>query len=80
MSAFHACEPEVLDLRHLPAPEPMQRALAASERLAAGNSIEMLTPLLPLPLLQVLEARGFEAQASLLADGTARVRVRRPRW
>lgn len=78
MSAFHADEPGVLDLRHLPAPEPMQRALAASERLAAGASIEVLTPLLPVPLLQLLEARGFEAQARLLADGSACVRVRRP--
>lgn len=78
MSAAPATRPAPLDLRHLPAPEPMQRALAACEGLAPGRVLELLTPLLPMPLLQVLEARGFEASAELLYDGSARVRVRRP--
>lgn len=67
-----------MDLRHLTAPEPMLRTLAASEALARGDSLEVLTPLLPTPLLQLLESRGFEASASLLHDGSAYVRVRRP--
>ncbi len=67
-----------LDLRHLPAPEPMLLAMARSEALASGDSLEVLTPQLPLPLLQLLEARGFVASAELLHDGSARVRIRRP--
>ena len=67
-----------LDLRHLSAHEPMLRTLVASEALARGDSLEVLTPLLPTPLLQLLESRGFEASASLLQDGSAYVRVRRP--
>lgn len=67
-----------LDLRHLAAPEPMLRALAASEALASGDSLVVLTPQLPMPLLQLLEARGLEASADLLQDGSAHVRVRRP--
>ena len=67
-----------LDLRRLPAPEPMLRALAASDTLAPGDSLEVLTPMLPIPLLQLLEARGFQASADLLPDGSAHVHVRRP--
>ena len=67
-----------LDLRHLSAPEPMLRTLVASEALARGDTLEVLTPPLPAPLLQLLELRGFEASASLLQDGSAYVRVRRP--
>lgn len=67
-----------LDLRYLAAPEPMLRTLAASESLARGDSLEVLTSPLPPPLLQLLELRGFEASADLLHDGSAYVRVRRP--
>jgi hypothetical protein len=66
-----------LDLRGLPSPEPMQRALAAAEALAPGQSVQVLTPLLPLPLLEVLTARGFATSASLLPGGAARVLIRR---
>ena len=68
----------VLDLRALPAPEPLLRALAAADALAAGASLDVLTPMLPLPLLQQLMERGLRASAQLLADGSARVHVRRP--
>jgi uncharacterized protein (DUF2249 family) len=67
-----------LDLRALPAPEPMLRALAAVDALAAGAQLVLRTPMLPVPLLQALAERGFEARAQVLADGTARVQVERP--
>ena len=67
-----------LDLRDLPAPEPLERALAAADALAPGAELVVLTPLLPLPLLQLLDARGFRTRADWLADGTARVVIRRP--
>ena len=69
---------ECLDLRHLPAPEPLRRALAAIEVLQPGASLVVLTPLLPQPLLQLLELQGgLDARAELLDDGSARVVIRR---
>lgn len=73
-----AGSPGCLDLRHLPAPEPLERALAAADALAPGAELVLLTPLLPIPLLQLLDARGCKAQAQWLSDGTARVVVQRP--
>ena len=66
-----------LDLRALPAPQPMERALAAAEALARGGELVVLTPLMPLPLLDLLDGRGFETVATPLGDGGARVVVRR---
>lgn len=70
--------PVVLDVRGLPAPEPLERALSAAQALASGAELVVLTPLMPYPLLQLLSARGFEAAAEFLPGGQARVRVRRP--
>jgi hypothetical protein len=68
---------EGLDLRHLPAPVPLERGLAAAEPLAPGATLVLLTPMLPVPLLQLLEIRGFQVQACLLDAGGARVDIRR---
>jgi uncharacterized protein (DUF2249 family) len=68
-----------LDLRHLPPPEPMARALEAVESLPPGAELELLTPMMPVPLLELLALRGFSPRAEALADGTARVRVRHAR-
>lgn len=46
-----------LDLRQLPAPEPLMQALAAVEALAAGAVLRLLTPIRPLPLLEQLRER-----------------------
>lgn len=67
-----------LDLRALPAPQPMDRALAAVEALVQGAELVLLTPLMPMPLLQLLDERGFETFASPLREGGARIVVRRP--
>lgn len=48
-----------LDLRALPPPEPLLQALAAADALAPGAALRVLTPLLPLPLLEALSARGL---------------------
>lgn len=66
-----------LDLRHLPAPEPLERAMAAVDALAPGAKLEVWTPMLPIPLLQLLDARGFKTGAELVKDGTARIFVER---
>ena len=67
-----------LDLRALPSPEPMRRALAAADALRPGQQLQVLTPLLPTPLLEVLAARGLQATATLLPAGGARVVIRYP--
>lgn len=67
-----------LDLRALPAPEPLLRALAAVDALAPGQALEVLTPLLPRPLLEVLEERGLRWSARDCADGGVRVRIESP--
>lgn len=66
-----------LDLRALPAPQPMERALAAADGLVRGAELVVLTPLMPLPLLELLDGRGFATTATPLPDGGARVVVRR---
>lgn len=67
-----------LDLRDLPSPQPMMRALAAADALRPGQAVQVLTPLLPTPLLDLLQARGWPATATLLAGGGARVLIRCP--
>lgn len=67
-----------LDLRALPAPAPLERAIAAADALAAGGRIELLTPQMPYPLIQLLGERGFEVAAERRADGSAHVLVQRP--
>lgn len=62
-----------LDLRDLPPPQPLQRTLEALDAADADTSIEVWTPQWPSPLLDLLQQRGRHFEASLLADGTARV-------
>ena len=67
-----------LDLRWLPSPEPMLRALAAADALLPGLAVQVLTPLLPTPLLDVLASRGMQATVFALPTGGARVLIRCP--
>lgn len=67
-----------LDLRGLPAPEPMLRALAAADALRPGQALQVLTPLMPTPLLDMLQARGLLITATPLAGGGASVLIRCP--
>ncbi len=66
-----------LDLRDLPAPEPMQRALSVIDALQPGQSMAVLTPLVPTPLLELLSAQGLHTNVSVLPDGGARVVIHR---
>ena len=70
-------ERTTLDLRSLPPPEPMQQTLAAVDRLEPGQVLEVLTPLMPMPLLTALAELGLKAQATSLPEGGARVIIRR---
>lgn len=67
-----------LDLRGLPAPEPLLQALAAADALEPGQAIEVLTPMLPTPLLEALEARGLRWRAESAAEGGVCVAIQRP--
>lgn len=67
--------PAPLDLRALLAPEPLQRALEAADALRPGQSLRVLTPLLPTPLLDALRMRGMETQVSALPDGGTQVLI-----
>jgi hypothetical protein len=67
-----------LDLRWLPSPEPMLRALAAADALLPGQAVQVLTPLLPTPLLDALTSRGMQTTVFALPTGGARVLIRCP--
>ena len=67
---------DVLDLRHLAPPEPMECILAAVETLAAGDCLDALTPLYPAPLLAILHADGLQTRVDPV-EGGYRVRVTR---
>jgi uncharacterized protein (DUF2249 family) len=68
-----------LDLRHLEAPEPMLRALAAADRLAPGEAVAIVAPRLPRPLLMELAHLGYDAEPDApQPDGSVRVVIRRP--
>lgn len=73
-----AAGPRRLDLRGLAAPAPMVQALDAAAALAAGETLDVLTPLMPYPLLQALAEQGFDVAAERRVDGSACVTVRRP--
>lgn len=64
-----------LDLRHLPAPEPMERIIEALDTLPAGGVLIALTPFRPTPLLPMLEAWGFVANVEDTPEGQARIRI-----
>lgn len=67
-----------LDLRGLPIPEPMQRALRAADALEPGQALEVLTALPSKPLLQALDERGLRWRTEPLVDGGAWVAILRP--
>ena len=70
-----AAMPPLLDLRHLPPPEPMQRILDALETLAAGERLDALTPQRPEPLLPTLARWGYAWRIEGLAEGGARIAI-----
>lgn len=65
----------LLDLRHLPPPEPMERILDAVEALAPGETIDALTPFWPAPLLPILEQQGCAWRREPSPSGYARVSI-----
>jgi len=71
--------PEVVDLRDLEAPEPLERMLEAAARLAPGDSLLARLPRFPRLLLPQLARRGLPWEIYEERDRSALVHVRRPR-
>ncbi len=64
-----------MDLRHLPAPEPMLRILQALPSLAPGRSLVARTPYRPQPLLDRLQPLGYRVEVVVSAAGDAWVHI-----
>lgn len=64
-----------LDVRGLPAPEPMVRILEALDGLRDGQALLARTPCHPRPLLDRLARMGFRADVVVEPAGDARVLI-----
>jgi hypothetical protein len=71
--------PEIIDLRDLEAPEPLERMLEATARLAPGDSLLARLPRFPRLLLPQLAKRGLPWEIYEERDRSALVHVRKPR-
>jgi uncharacterized protein (DUF2249 family) len=60
---------DYLDLRALPAPEPMERVLAALDALPAGAQLRVLLAREPHPLYGILARTGYRWASSWQDDG-----------
>ena len=69
--------PQILDLRDLEAPEPMQKTLMACTKLEPDENFLAHFPHVPAPLFPHLESRGLDWQVFEEADGSAIVLIRR---
>jgi hypothetical protein len=76
--AEHASAPAVEDLRDLEAPQPLERILIATAKLAPGEAYSARVPRYPRLLLPRLEERGLLYEVVEEPDGTALVHIRRP--
>lgn len=68
-----------LDVRSMMAAgeEPFTAIMSAVAQLEPGEEFELFAPLDPVPLYQVLGARGFNHQTQALGGGDYRVVFRR---
>jgi len=66
---------DIHDFRQLNPPEPLNRALALADRLAPGESVVVLTPFWPAPLLEALRDRHILRHARMLPDGGCEIHL-----
>ncbi len=69
--------PDVIDLRNLEAPEPMEKILLTCTQLGPDDSYLAHLPHVPGPLFPHLEARGLDWQLHEQADGSVLILIRR---
>ena len=67
--------PEIIDLRELEAPEPMQNILMSCAQLKADEKYLAHLPHVPNPLFPHLQARGMDWRVFEQADGSALVLI-----
>jgi uncharacterized protein (DUF2249 family) len=72
MSSSASRKPHTLDVRPLIArgEEPRAKILAVIAGLAPGESLALITPFLPSPLIEKLQADGFTARPERRSDGS----------
>ena len=71
--------PDVLELRELEAPGPLEAVLAGSQALEPGRALVARVPRVPRMLLPHLEERGLAWSVLERAAGSALLHVRRAR-
>ena len=69
--------PDIVDLRDLEAPEPMEKVLLACAQLGAGEFFLARVPRVPVMLFPHLDARGLRWWVHEEADQSALLLVRR---
>ncbi len=69
---------ELMDLRDLEAPLPMERILEAAAELQPGEELIARTPCFPRPLLAQLDRRKLDWEAAEAADASGLVWVGKP--
>ena len=69
--------PDIIDLRGLEAPEPMEKILLACAQLGPDDNFLARLPHIPTPLFPHLETRGLDWQVFEEADGSAVILIRR---
>jgi hypothetical protein len=69
--------PQIIDLRGLEAPEPMENILLACAQIGPGDYYLAHLPHVPGPLFPILEARGLDWQVFEQADESALLLIRR---
>ncbi len=67
----------LIDGRELEPPEPLELALAALERMSAGEELTLLLYCTPAPLFRILQRDGYAWREDVTEDGTHEIRIRR---
>ena len=66
-----------LDVRGLQAPEPLERVLAALDRLGDGDRILVKINCRPMPLFRILERNGYVHEESPGTDSLLEIAIRK---
>ena len=69
--------PDIIDLRGLEAPQPMEKILLACAQLGPDDYYLAHLPHVPDPLFPILETRGLHWQVFKQADDSALVLIRK---
>jgi len=69
-----------LDIRTIIAKgeEPFEAIRTQVDALSSGDTLEVIAPFMPAPLIEMLKSEGFSVQMEHRADGAWSVRFQRP--